>query len=156
MDFSLPDRERFEKIWSRVSLSKAAPSRECSAAELAAAVFRDEKLYSRAALTYRRQARLFRHIAEQKSRQLAELQLMHFLASGDTAGISCVKDLQAMPPSIMFLRERCSAENSLAERFELAAKTAGTEKERSLFVRLARQTRGFEDILARQIALFMR
>jgi|GEM_PF-6641704 len=156
MDFSLPDREHFEKIWSRVTGRKSAPSRVGSLPELAAAVFCDEKLYKRAALSYRRHSRLFRNIAEQKRRQLAELQLMHFLASGDTAGVFCAKQGSALPPSVLLLRERCKAEAALAERFELASESAGSEKERAVFSRLARQTQGFAELLARELALFMR
>ena len=156
MDFSLPDRERFEEIWSRVTGRKSAPSRAGSLRELAAAVSCGEELYRRAALSYRRHSRLFRGIAEQKRRQLAELQLMYFLASGDTADVFCPKSAAALPPSVLLLRERCRAEAALAERFELAAESSGTEKERELFARLARQTRGFADMLARQLALFMR
>ena len=156
MDFSLPDRDSFGKIWARVTGAEMSPAPEGSLARLAGTVFRDEKLYMRAALSYRRHSRLFRRIAELKRRQLAQLQLMHFLSSGDTAGVSCAGHGPPAAPSAMFLRERHSAETALAERFELAAAGAVSRKEKELFSSLARQTRGFAAMLSREIALFMR
>lgn len=155
MDLSIPDREHFESIWARVTGAEQKLPSPGSVSALAEAVACGEKLYLRAASFYRRQGRLFRRIAGRKRRQLAELQLMHFLAFGDTAGVMCAKPAP-LPPSVIFLRERYAAENELAGRFERAAAEAPEKEEKELLLRLSRETRAIAGLLAREIGGIMR